>query len=43
MEALGYVVAAAIVVFGVFVVRHLIRSWRSAYGGGRDHTGTRSD
>jgi hypothetical protein len=28
MELVGYVAAAAVVVFGVFVVRRLLRSWR---------------
>lgn len=36
MELIGYVIAAAVVAFGVYVVRRLILSWRRAYRPGPD-------
>jgi hypothetical protein len=34
VATVGYVVAAAVVVFGVYVVWRLVRSWRDTYGSG---------
>ncbi|MGH2631623.1 MAG: hypothetical protein ACRDHI_13850 [Actinomycetota bacterium] len=41
MDALSILLAALVVVFGVFVVRRLVRSWRAASdrGGSRPATG----
>ncbi len=36
MEFVGYVVAAAVVVFGIYVLRRLILSWRHTYRGEGD-------
>jgi hypothetical protein len=37
VELVGYVVAAAVVAFGLYVVRRLILSWRRTYRTGPDH------
>jgi len=37
VEFIGYVVAAAVVAFGIYVVRRLILSWRRTYTPGPDH------
>ncbi|MGZ8580016.1 MAG: hypothetical protein ACXWW9_01870 [Actinomycetota bacterium] len=36
MEFVGYVAAAAVVVFGIYVLRRLILSWRHTYRGEAD-------
>ena len=37
MELIGYLVAAVVLAFGIFVVRRLILSWRRTYRTGPDH------
>jgi hypothetical protein len=33
VRAVGYAAILLVAVFGVFVVRRLVRSWRDTYGG----------
>jgi hypothetical protein len=37
VESIGYVAVAAVVAFGIYVVRRLILSWRHMYRTGADH------
>jgi hypothetical protein len=37
VEFIGYVVAAVVIAFGIYVVRRLILSWRRTYRTGPDH------